>query len=192
MESSLSRTNSINLVLLDLQRIDQAGLGDRFTEQEVWNTIRALPPDKAPGPDGFVGHFLQVAWPVIRVDLVATFDAFWCLDTRNFHSINEALMILLPKSAEAVSIRDYRQISLIHAVGKLFSKVLANHLEPKLSSIVHHSQSAFIQGRFIHDNFKFVQGSAKILHVKKVHLCCSRWTWRACSTLWHGRSFFRS
>jgi hypothetical protein len=63
---------------------------------------------------------------------MATFDAFWRLDTRNFHSINEALMTLIPKSAAAKSIKDYRHIALIHVLGKLFSKVLAARLAPFL------------------------------------------------------------
>jgi hypothetical protein len=40
-------------------------------------------------------------------------------------------MTLLPKSSEAASISDYRPISLIHIVGKLISKLLANRLVPK-------------------------------------------------------------
>jgi hypothetical protein len=65
------------------------------------------------------------------------FNAFWHLDTQNFHGVNVALMVLLPKTAEASSIKDYRPISLIHIVGKLFSKVLANILAPKLAKLVY-------------------------------------------------------
>jgi hypothetical protein len=46
---------------LDLTRLDLSQLGERFTEEEVWTIIRALPPDKAPGPDGFTARFLHVA-----------------------------------------------------------------------------------------------------------------------------------
>jgi hypothetical protein len=52
-------------------------------------------------------------------------------------------------------------------MGKLILKVLANRLAPKLNGTVHQSQSAFIMGRYIQDNFKFVQGSTKLLHAKK-------------------------
>jgi hypothetical protein len=44
---------------------------------------------------------------------------------RSFHSINEALLVLLPKSDEAKSVCNYIPISLIHSIGKLFVKVLA-------------------------------------------------------------------
>jgi hypothetical protein len=61
------------------------------------------------------------------------------------HDVNRALMILLPKTDEATSVRDYRPIALIYIVEKLFSKVLAT----KLANLIHPSQSAFIKGRFI-------------------------------------------
>jgi hypothetical protein len=96
------------------------------------------------------------------------FDAFWRLDTQNFHNINEALLVLLPKSPEASSLKNYRPISLIHLLGKLFSKVLSNRLAPKLASLIHPTHSAFIKGRCIQDNFKVVQAMTRMLHARKV------------------------
>jgi hypothetical protein len=77
---------------------------------------------------------------------MATLDAFWHQDMRDLHSTNDALLTLLPKSPKAQSIRDYRPISLIHVVRKLISKLLANRLAPKISALVHNSQSTFIRG----------------------------------------------
>jgi hypothetical protein len=65
-------------------------------------------------------------------------------------------MTLLPKTTNAKSVKDYRPISLIHTVGKLLSKVVANQLVPKLNELVHISQSVFIRSYFIQDNFKLV------------------------------------
>jgi hypothetical protein len=64
-------------------------------------------------------------------------------------------MVLLPKSSQAVAIKDYRPIVLIHLIGKLISKVLSNRLATQLDKLVHKSQSAFIKGRLLHDNFRF-------------------------------------
>jgi hypothetical protein len=69
-------SNSINLDALDLLSIQQGGLVDRFIEEEVWNMIRSLPPDKAPGPDDFNTRFFQATWLVIRSELMAAFDTF--------------------------------------------------------------------------------------------------------------------
>jgi hypothetical protein len=44
-----TRPNTIALELLDLTRLDPAGMDQRFMEEEVWSVIQAVPPDKAPG-----------------------------------------------------------------------------------------------------------------------------------------------
>jgi hypothetical protein len=76
-------------------------------------------------------------------------------------------LILLPKSPEANRIKDYRLISPIHMIGKLISKILANRFALRLGSLVHSSQSAFVNGRSIHDSFWFIQASARLLFVNK-------------------------
>jgi hypothetical protein len=99
---------------------------------------------------------------------MAVFYALWHADMRNFHVLNEALTILLPKTCAAATIKDYRPISLIHVVGKLIAKVLGNKLGPRLDQLAHHNQSTFIKCRFIQHNFKFVQSLEKLLHSRKI------------------------
>lgn len=108
------RTCSIDLRAIGLPTVDMSGLDDKFTEAEIWAVIKTLHPDKAPGPDGFTARFLH-AWDIIRPDIMAAFDTFWHRDGRSLHSINDAILILLPKAAEATSISDFRPISLILA-----------------------------------------------------------------------------
>lgn len=33
--------------------------------EEVWAAIKAMPSDRAPGPDGFTGAFYKSVWPLI-------------------------------------------------------------------------------------------------------------------------------
>jgi hypothetical protein len=122
----------INLGLLDLPQLNFTVLADRFIKEEVLCVIHALPPNKVLGPDGFTTHFLQVAWDTIKPEIMQAFDVFWHMDTQKFHTINEAIMVLLPKKSGVVAIKDYCLISLIHVVGKLFSEVLTNWLTPNL------------------------------------------------------------
>ena len=69
------------------------------------------------------------------------------------------------KGADLVG--DFRPISLIHSFAKLFTKVLVCRLAPQMGRLVQPNQSAFIRGRLIHENFKDVQLTAKVLHQKK-------------------------
>ena len=59
------REYTINLFELEIISHDFADLELPFSEEEVWNTIKMLPSDKAPGPDGFTGRFYKACWPII-------------------------------------------------------------------------------------------------------------------------------
>jgi hypothetical protein len=124
------------LDILDLRCANMPELCERFTEEEVWNVIRSLPQNKASGPDGFTAHFLQATWQVIRADLMLALEAFWHMDARDLNSVNRALMSLLLKSQAVTCLKDYRPISLIHCMGKLISKILANRLAPRLQELI--------------------------------------------------------
>jgi hypothetical protein len=67
----------------------------------VLKVINSLHLDKAPGPDGFTTRFLQSTWAIIRANIMLAFDTFWHLDTRNLHSVNDAILTLLLKTLEA-------------------------------------------------------------------------------------------
>jgi hypothetical protein len=96
------------------------------------------------------------------------FEAFWHMDSRDLHAVNNGLLTLLPKTPTVACLKDYIPISLIRYIGKLVSKVLVNRLAPRLAELIHLGQSAFINGHFIQDNFKLVQSSVKLLHARKV------------------------
>jgi hypothetical protein len=52
-----------------------------FSEDEVWGIIQSMPPDKAPGPDGFIECFYQTAWPIIKRDIMQALGGAlvaWC------------------------------------------------------------------------------------------------------------------
>ena len=164
-----TQQNLLDLDALHLPSILNASLLDHcFTEEEIWQAIVDMPADKVPGPDGFTGLFYRTAWPIIKLDILRAFQALWSLDGRSFYLVNQAYMILLRKKSDAATIGDYRPISLIHSFAKLFTKVLARRLAPHMNGLVMHNQSAFIQSRIIHENFKAVQLTAKLLNHSKV------------------------
>ena len=143
---------------------DMGHLDANFTEAEVWEAVRAQGLDKAPGPDGFPARFYVACWPIIKGDIMEAFQAFGRQDFRGLTSINCALISLFPKKPDALDVRDFRPISLIHGFPKLVAKVLALRLAVRIPDLVGPHQSAFIRGRLLHDNFMMVQGMARRLH----------------------------
>ncbi|WVZ69121.1 hypothetical protein U9M48_017959 [Paspalum notatum var. saurae] len=150
-----ARSETINWSRLGIQQHDLQHLDSELTEQEVHQAILDAPAEKAPGPDGFIG------------DLVRALHGIFQLRGRHWNLLNTANITLIPKRDDAETAQDYRPISLMHSVAKILAKVLANRLAPHLHSIISHSQSAFIKGRSIHDNFQYIQGAIRHFHRSK-------------------------
>lgn len=66
--------------------------------------------------------------------------------------INNTFITLIPMIEGPANITDYRTISCINILYKILSKVLASRLRSVLSSIISPSQSALLEGRYIHDS----------------------------------------
>jgi hypothetical protein len=162
-----NREHGIELEALDIPTKDLHELERLFSEEEVWNTIRELPSDRAPGPDGFTGAFYQRAWPVIKHDIMAGRLKLGVGYGRGFGRLNRALITLIPERRDAMEIKDFRPISLVHSFSKLFFKLLANRLRGRLGELVSMNQSAFVKKRSLHDNFVLVRQVARKINSRR-------------------------
>jgi hypothetical protein len=97
-------------------------------------------------------------------------QAVWQLSQlrgNTFNLLNTMNIVLLPKKDMAETVGDFRPISLVHNIAKIFSKILALRHAPRLPDLVSSNQSAFVKKRCIHDNFVLVQSIVKDLHRRK-------------------------
>ncbi|XP_073363287.1 uncharacterized protein [Aegilops tauschii subsp. strangulata] len=76
------RGAALRLEDLGLPRHDLSHLELPFTEEELEKVVKLLPPDKAPGPDGFTNRLYACCWSIIKLDLLRALDAFYRGDTR--------------------------------------------------------------------------------------------------------------
>jgi hypothetical protein len=105
--SCTDREHTINLTELDIDAHDLADLELPFSEEEVWDTIKILPSDKAPGPDGFTGRFYKACWPIIKEDIMSAVSAVWNRKFMNLGILNSAYITLLPKKDGADQPKDF-------------------------------------------------------------------------------------
>jgi hypothetical protein len=122
-----------------------------FTKEEISSALHQMPPNKAPGPDGFSAAFFQHNWPAIQgevSDAILHFLNNGQLEPR----INCTNIALVPKLKNPANVSDFRPIGLCNVLYKMVSKVLANRLKEVLPSVISSNQSAFIPGRLITDN----------------------------------------
>jgi hypothetical protein len=73
--STQDREHSLDLHAIGVSSHNLDDLDVPFTEKEVWETIKQLPSDKAPGPDGFTGCFYKSCWTTIKQDVMMAISA---------------------------------------------------------------------------------------------------------------------
>ena len=66
-------------------------------------------------------------------------------------SINASFIVLIPKKGGVEDLKDFRPISLVGSLYKLFANVLANKLKKVVGKIDSKSQNAFVEERQILD-----------------------------------------
>jgi hypothetical protein len=89
---SILNLDAFHRPALNLHDLDQT-----FSEEEVCNIIKALPSDKAPGPDGYAGRFYKKAWLVVKSDFMAAINRVLQGVISKLHLLNSAYVTLLPK-----------------------------------------------------------------------------------------------
>ena len=121
-----------------------------FTNEEMDNIVKEMPPDKSPGPDGFNGTFLKKCWGTVK-DLFYKLCASFYEGNMNLESINTAFITLIPKKQNLEYANDFRPISLVSLALKFITKLLANRLQKIIIPLIHKNQYGFIKKRSIHD-----------------------------------------
>jgi hypothetical protein len=107
MGTPMPRENNLNLEALNLPPVDTLELEVPFSEAAIWEVIKSLPPDKAPGPDGFTARFFQSCCPLVEDAVMKAVGWFDSADGRQFAKVNDAFLTLLPKHAAAVEVREF-------------------------------------------------------------------------------------
>lgn len=78
--------------------------------------------------------------------------------------LNNTNVVLIPKKKSPVEITNLRPISLCNVLVKIITKVMANRMKDYLKDIISETQSAFVPGRLISDNFLI---SYEVMHYLK-------------------------
>ncbi|KAA3465168.1 reverse transcriptase [Gossypium australe] len=139
-------------------------LRKQFTEEEICNTVKSMPPLKAPGIDGFVATFFQKYCHIVGQDI-----SRYCLDILNgkkeIGDINKTRIVLIPKIDNPKNMSHFRPISLCNVIYKIIAKVLVNQMSQILGDCINEAQGAFIPGRLISDS---VLIAYEVLHSLKM------------------------
>jgi hypothetical protein len=65
------REFDLSLEAVRLPLVDLSGLEAHFTDEEIWDAMRAMPANKSPGLDGFSWEFYRSCWSMVKNDVIA-------------------------------------------------------------------------------------------------------------------------
>ncbi|GBP80705.1 LINE-1 retrotransposable element ORF2 protein [Eumeta japonica] len=123
---------------------------------EVIKAIDSLKSDKAPGPDGITNEILKESKRVITPVLTDMFNEI--LNTETIpQRWTETNIILLYKKGDKYEIGNYRPISLMSNIYKLFTKIILNRIEKRLDEHQPIEQAGFRKDYSVLDHIHVVR-----------------------------------
>ena len=129
------------------------GLGEPITLAEVSHVVKAIKNNKSSGFDSIVGELIKYGGEPLCEMLLELFNLVWDGEYTPIYW-REGLIVSLFKKGDREDPGNYRGITLLNVVGKLYSWVMNNrllkHLE--LNHLLHEGQGGFRMGRSSIDN----------------------------------------
>ena len=99
-----------------------------YMKEEVKTALFQMFPTKAPGPDGFPAHFYHHHWELCGAEVTEVVLRI-IRGEESAESINDTVLVLIPKVMNPSLLTQFRPISLCNVLYKIVSKVIANRLK---------------------------------------------------------------
>lgn len=117
---------------------------DEVTNDDIKNAIISMEPSKSSGSDGVHVTFFQNSWDTVG-ETICNFVKSCFSDSNIIESVNDTVLVLIPKVKALESIRKLRPISLCNIIFKIITKIIALRLKNYMDFMVSHSQSSVAQ-----------------------------------------------
>ncbi|XP_015944180.1 uncharacterized protein LOC107469315 [Arachis duranensis] len=129
---------------------EATGLELMPTAEEIKNVVWDCESTNAPGCDRYNMNFFKKCWDKIGKEFIEAVMGFF-RSARLPRDSSVTWVALAPKFVGATEIKDLWPISMVGCVYKVISKVLVRRMRNVMPGLVGETQSAFVQGRKIHD-----------------------------------------
>ena len=133
-----------------LNEIDQLPTIDEFdnpvTMEELETALKNTKLRKSPGPDGIIPEVIVHGGKALWTFLLTLFNLFW-LTEKLPSDLTDANISILFKKGDRSLCENYRGISLLSVVGKIFADVILQRLQRLAEKIYPESQSGYRSNR---------------------------------------------
>ncbi|KAH7285573.1 hypothetical protein KP509_33G034500 [Ceratopteris richardii] len=110
-----------------------------ISEEEFFMALQSLKNGKAPGLDGIIKEFVMAFWPLLKNLILDVCNEIW-KDQKIPYSFKMGKIKLIPKMEVPRRIGDWRPITMMSIIYKIFAEVFALRLKCIIHKIVHPSQ----------------------------------------------------
>ena len=121
-----------------------------ITHYELTKALEETKMGSSPGLDGFTYAIIKFLWPLIGHPVAKGFEVM-VEKEELYPNLRTASIKLIPKKGDCSMIKNWRPISLLSNVYKVFSKAFANRLKRIIDSNTSDSQKAYSKTKVIHE-----------------------------------------
>lgn len=134
-----------------------------LSEEEIRQAMRDMKLNKAPGPDGITNECLRVETPNLVETIHGLFSKIW-KEERVPNAFREAVTYPIFKKGIRTSPANYRGISLLNSIGKLFMSIIRRRLEKFVTQkgLLKENQAGFRSGYSTIDQIFALRGAVDL------------------------------
>lgn len=118
---------------------------------EIFKTVRSLPNNKSPGPDGIPFEFYKSNTRALITILIPLFNTMICTQTTPDES-NNAIIITVYKKGNPSELKNWQPITLSNTDLKIFTKIIATRVGNLAKNIINYTQYGFVKESSIFEN----------------------------------------
>ena len=120
-----------------------------LTLEELKESLLTFKNNKSPGTDGITVEFYRKFWDQIGKPMYHSFIYSFKHGELSASQKQAIITLLEKKGKERMFIKNWRPISLLNHDYKILTKALSYRLRKVLPYIIHHNQSAYMEGSYI-------------------------------------------
>ena len=137
------------------------------TVAEIEKTVKSSENNKSPGNDGLPAELYKTFNEILKTDLDKLYIKISELGEMS-RSIRQAVISCLYKKGDREDIANWQPISLLNYDNKIYTKILANNIQPTLEDIVRPEQTTSKKGRIIIENLQLNRNVMSYTNANKI------------------------
>jgi exonuclease III len=151
-----------------LTEVEKSHCEGLITEAECLNILASFKENKSPGNDGLTIEFYRKFWSSFAKYLVESVNYSHKYGEMSISQRQAVITLLDKKGKDRSLLKNWRPISLLNVDYKIVTKVIATRMKTVLPSIIHHSQSGYVDGRFIGESVRTIADIIEFTKVKNI------------------------